>query len=52
MCNFSLQFQYVILQTSYENKHPYQLDGVILIKHQILLSSLKVKWMAVSGENF
>ena len=37
---YSLQFQYVILQQSYENRQAYQLPGVIYSINWILLSIL------------
>ena len=39
--NFSLWYQYVFLQTVYENTETYQEEVFILILHQILVAKLR-----------
>ena len=41
MYNFSLQYQHTVKQTGIESKENYQLDTIVLIKHQILRTNIK-----------
>ena len=40
MSNFSQQYPYIIQQTGNENTPTYQVEVVVLIQHQILVTNL------------
>ena len=40
-CDFSLYYPYIIQQTRNENTQTYQVEVVILIEHQILVTYLQ-----------
>ena len=40
-CHFSPEYPYIIQQTSIENTQTYQVQDIILIKYQILITNLQ-----------